>query len=73
MSSADVGARIGLAAPTLVTSIYRERWHRIPRPAGKLGGMYYWLRDEVENWASAHPEIVAENQRRIAKGSKTSR
>lgn len=45
LDSAEVARMLGISGDSLRTAIHERSWHRVPKPAGKPGGVHYWIRD----------------------------
>jgi len=57
---------IVLAGPdVLLKYLSKEQWHHlVPRPTGKVGGVHYWTRSDVERWLSSPGGAKAMSRRR---------
>lgn len=49
----DVARRLGMTPASVRTAVNQERWKSVPRPAGRIGQSYYWLREELNAWLTS--------------------
>ena len=47
---ADVARTLERPVGSLRRYVRFQRWDRMPRPAGRVGGTNYWWRADVERW-----------------------
>jgi len=45
-----LASAMGIALDYLRTLLSRERWDRVPKPAGRVGQNHYWLRQDIKQW-----------------------
>jgi predicted DNA-binding transcriptional regulator AlpA len=44
----ELASKVGIKVDYVRTLLNHEAWHRVPRPDGKVGGAWYWLRSNLD-------------------------
>lgn len=51
--SEEIAVLTGVPVNQVPTRASQQRWHKVPRPSGRISRRLYWLRTDVERWSAA--------------------
>jgi hypothetical protein len=50
----EAAQRLKLKVASLISTLYRQKWHRVPDHDGKVADKLYWVRGPFEAWLQEH-------------------